>query len=255
MFLLLDKPKWPTSFDCIRKLQKLYGKKIYDCNVKIGHAWTLDPMASGLMIIAIGKSTKELWKLTWLNKTYVATIDLSKATDTWDDDAWWWRASYCDGVWKWLWRDRSKEIWTKKHMMTHEISWNSTSNEVMLAESKKRWYNFSIKSEIPTTQQILEVLKQFVTKEEFLLTPFSAKKIDGKKLYEYAREWSPILKKSPMNLKSCELISVNFPEVTVRFEVWSWTYIRSLGFELGSALGWGGILTELKREKIGEWSV
>ena len=230
MFLLLDKPKWRTSFDCIRKLQRLYGKKIYDKKVKIWHAGTLDPMATGLMIMALWKSTKQLWSLIGLDKVYTATIDLSQMTDTWDADP-------CERSEKIDYRVENAEC--RKGSDVH----------------KKRWYHLGDKKIIPTKEDIEKVLESFTHRREFLLTPFSAKKIEGKKLYEYARAWNPILKSSAMQVIKAKLIEYTFPLVKVRFEVWSWTYIRSLGFELGKALGWWGILTELRRESVGTYSL
>lgn len=219
-------------------------------------------MATGLMIIAIGKSTKELGRLTWLDKTYVATIDLSQMTDTWDDEAWEWRAKYED----WTWKSAVKPIveeevttrkWKKRIQHGEKLPFiaSEESQEELSQTAAKRWYTIDKKQSKPTKTKIKKILESFIAREEFALTPFSAKKIEGKKLYEYAREWNPIMKQSPMDLISCELVEYTFPHVKVRFHVWSGTYIRSLGFELGKALGWGGILVELRRESIGEWSL
>lgn len=254
MFVLLDKPKCHTSFDCIRKLQKLYWKKIYERAIKIGHAWTLDPMATWLMIIAIGKSTKQLWTLTGLSKTYTTTIDFSQATDTRDIEAWWWKAQRTNDIRNVY--SRALEV-TKKYNQSQNVAFipQKTSFDDFLTVSSKRWYSFTKENTIPTKEQIVWVLNSFIAREEFLLTPFSAKKVEGKKLYEYARAWDPILKYSPMRVLSYELLSYTFPEVTIRFEVWSWTYIRTLWFELWKALGWWGVLTTLRREKVWKRSI
>lgn len=79
MFLAVDKPKGISSFDVIRILKKQFPKK-----TKIGHSGTLDPMATGLLIIAVDKDTKRLGEFLWADKTYIATIDLSKKSDTRD---------------------------------------------------------------------------------------------------------------------------------------------------------------------------
>ena len=76
----MDKPTWFTSWDIVRKIKKLYPK------VKVGHSWTLDPMASWLLIIGLWKDTKILADLQKQPKEYIATIDLSLQTDTWDAD-------------------------------------------------------------------------------------------------------------------------------------------------------------------------
>jgi len=80
MFLLVDKPVGISSFGVIKFLKKFY---IWQ---KIWHSGTLDPNATWLMILGIGKDTKNLETLIWLDKTYLATIDFSQMTDTWDID-------------------------------------------------------------------------------------------------------------------------------------------------------------------------
>lgn len=78
--ILVDKPIGITSFDVIRRLRKRLG------NIKMGHAGTLDPLASGLMIIALGKETKKLSELLGLPKTYSAEIQFGIKTETGDSE-------------------------------------------------------------------------------------------------------------------------------------------------------------------------
>ncbi|MBM3894082.1 tRNA pseudouridine(55) synthase TruB [Candidatus Dependentiae bacterium] len=78
-FLFIHKPVGITSFDCIRRLKKLLPRK-----TKIGHAGTLDPFAEGLMIIGIGKGTKQLNDLLGSNKSYRAVAKIGERTDTLD---------------------------------------------------------------------------------------------------------------------------------------------------------------------------
>ena len=80
MLLAVDKPKWISSFDVIRALKReLWEKKMW-------HSGTLDPMATGLLLIGTWKDTKQLHDLTWLDKTYITNIDFSKMSDTRDMD-------------------------------------------------------------------------------------------------------------------------------------------------------------------------
>ncbi|PIT87527.1 MAG: tRNA pseudouridine(55) synthase TruB [Candidatus Magasanikbacteria bacterium CG10_big_fil_rev_8_21_14_0_10_40_10] len=76
--ILIDKPKGITSFDVIRRLRRQLGIK------KMGHAGTLDPLATGLMIVGVGSGTKKLNEFLKLDKTYEAEILLGKSTDTGD---------------------------------------------------------------------------------------------------------------------------------------------------------------------------
>ncbi len=76
------KPKGPTSFDIVRKFQKVLGKKI-----KIGHAGTLDPLASGVLVIAIGReATKKLHEAVGVEKEYIAKIHLGAVSTTDDSE-------------------------------------------------------------------------------------------------------------------------------------------------------------------------
>ena len=93
MLIIVDKPSWISSFDVIRVLKReLWEKKIW-------HSWTLDPLASWLMLIGTWDDTKKLNNLIWLDKSYETVIDFSKKSDTWDM---WYREYYeeIDVKWK-----------------------------------------------------------------------------------------------------------------------------------------------------------
>lgn len=78
--LLIDKPSGITSFDVIRKLRRQLGIK------KMGHAGTLDPLATGLLIIATGKATKEINSYMNLDKEYEGLVEFGKTSNTYDAD-------------------------------------------------------------------------------------------------------------------------------------------------------------------------
>ena len=82
--ILIDKPINWTSFDVVKKIRGLVKKKYALSKLKVGHAGTLDPLASGLLILCTGKKTKELAKFQNLKKTYLATIKLGFCTDSFD---------------------------------------------------------------------------------------------------------------------------------------------------------------------------
>lgn len=81
--LLIDKPVGISSFDVIRQLRRIYRDNCLTVP-KMGHAGTLDPLASGLMVIGVGRGTKRLAELTKLDKEYVAEIFLGRSTTTTD---------------------------------------------------------------------------------------------------------------------------------------------------------------------------
>lgn len=211
MFLYVDKPTWYTSFDIVKKIKKLYrGEKVW-------HAWTLDPLATWLLIIAVWKDTKKLQQYIWLDKKYTTTLDLSMLTDTRDSDYW-------------------KE----------KIEYACTDRWIVIDDKELP---------APTRQQIEQLIAGMKGTHPFPLTPFSAKKIKGKKLYEYAREWNPIFIDIPMDVIDAEIVDYRFPLLTLHFHVWSWTYIRSLAHRIGKQFGIWWTVISLRRTAIGPYSL
>ena len=82
--LLVDKPKDWTSFDVVNKIRYALRKRLEVKKIKVGHAGTLDPMATGLLIICTGKATKTLHDLQGLSKEYTGTIQLGGTTPSFD---------------------------------------------------------------------------------------------------------------------------------------------------------------------------
>ena len=214
MFLKINKPSWYTSYDIVEKFKRLF------LDEKIGHSWTLDPMASGLLIIAIWRqSTKHINKFLWADKEYETTIDFSIYSDTRDLD-------YFD---------------TFKKYEIVEQNW-------------KKWIIKDWKFiPAPTKEQIQQALKKLIPQAELPLTMFSAKKVNWKKLYELARQWINLNLKQQMKINSFKILDYNFPKLTLKINVWSWTYIRSIGYWLWQQFGLPGTLTILKRTKI--WKI
>lgn len=198
--LLIDKPAGITSFDVIRRLRKQLSIK------KMGHAGTLDPFATGLMLVGYEEGTKELTSLTKQDKTYIAHVQFGVQTDTGD----------CTG--KVLLR----------------------SDEVHLQPV-----------------QIQEALIRLVGTHAYIPPKYSAIKISGKKLYEYARNnQEVVIPERNMTVYKAELLSlssINSMYVAeILFDVASGTYIRTLGEELGRLVGYPATLVELRRVRIGD---
>lgn len=82
--LLIDKPLYWTSFDVVNKMRWLIKKHLNIPKIKIGHAGTLDPLASGLLVICTGKKTKEIEKIQVTDKEYIATIEFGHTTPSYD---------------------------------------------------------------------------------------------------------------------------------------------------------------------------
>ncbi len=216
MLLLANKASERTSNDVVQYI------KYFTKSKKCGHAGTLDPMATGLMILATDDDTKKLHDLTGKDKKYTATIDLGKISDTRDleyreqftqyefDD------SQIEIDWKKLARPTMEEIKTKLDSLTFS-EWNPLP-------------------QLP-------------------LPPFSAKKIWWKKRYDLAREGSQEIVFQEMKIFDIQIVSYAAPLVQIECHVASGTYIRSIAYRLGKELGTGGILTQLERTQIGEYSL
>lgn len=196
--LLVNKPRNKTSFSLVGALRRLLKVK------KIGHAGTLDPFATGVMVMLVGKQYTRLSD-TFLcaDKEYLAKLRLGIETDSYD----------CEGK--------------------------------IVAES----------SLMPSLEQIMAALEKF--QGEIMQTPpmFSAKKKNGKKLYELARKGITIERTAvPVQVKTT-FVSYEYPYLTLQVVCSKGTYIRSIAHDLGQNLGCGAHLEELKRIRSGAFHV
>jgi tRNA pseudouridine55 synthase len=197
--LLIDKPSKITSYDVIRKLKKVFKTR------KIGHAGTLDPFATGLLIIAIGKATRILEYISSESKTYEFEMLLGKVTDSFDITG----------------------------KVVEEKDWSYVNEEILR-----------------------ETISEFIG--DILQVPpvFSAKKMNGERLYEKARR-GEIINIPPVNVKIHELSieKIDFPLVKLKTNVSKGTYIRSLVHDIGRKLGCGAVTKTLRRTSIGKFDV
>lgn len=199
-FLLLDKPSGPTSHDMVYRLRRITGIK------KIGHAGTLDPLASGLLIMAISRAaTKQIDTLAKQTKVYEAIFEFGGTSDT---------------------DDRLGEI--KKTANCHLIS----------------------------IVDLQSALKTFLGEQKQIPPMFSAKKIQGKKLYELARQ-GQVIERQPsiVTIEKIDLLDYKWPQAKLTITCSAGTYIRSIARDLGQQLGCGAYLAELRRTAIGDYLV
>ena len=194
--LLINKPKNKTSRDVVNQISKIYHTK------KVGHTGTLDPLATGVLILCLGKYTKLVQELTSEEKEYVAVMKLGCLTDTLDVTG------------------------------------------TVLKEKKC----------VVSKEKIYLVFQNF-PKEYLQTVPiYSAVKIHGKKLYEYARENKEVeLPKRKVQIKSLEILNIEENRITFKTTVSKGTYIRSLIRDLASEMGEYGVMQELTRTKQGNF--
>jgi tRNA pseudouridine55 synthase len=198
--LAVDKPVGPTSHDAVAAVRRALGTR------QVGHTGTLDPFASGLLLVCFGPATRLAEYLTPLPKTYRAVMRLGEATDT---------------------DDRTGRV------VAASDAWRE------LAEARVR-----------------AALERQVGEIEQLPPRFSAKKVDGERMYAAARRGEEVERKpSRVVIHRMEVVEVRLPEVEFEVECGSGTYIRAIARDAGEALGVGGHLAELRRTRMGAHSV
>lgn len=201
--IIIDKEKNMTSRDVVNKVSKILGTK------KIGHTGTLDPLATGVLVLCVGKATKLVDLITGYDKEYIAKVCLGTLTDTLD----------------------------------------ITGNII-----KEKETNI-------TKEEIENALKSFIPGYEQEVPIYSAVKINGKKLYEYARNGETVeLPKRYIKINSIDLISdIEYKNGKTYFSfitnVSKGTYIRSLINDIGKKLNTYGTMLELRRTKQGNFKI
>ena len=209
--LLIDKPAGISSFGVVAKVRRKLSEEVgVDENgkrkkIKVGHTGTLDPFATGLLILLVGKGTKRSNDFLKLDKEYKAVIRLGATSTTGDPEG-----------------------------------------EISVLENIVE----------PGFEAISEVVSGFVGKIQQRVPNFSAVKINGRRAYDLARKGIEVeMPVRQVEIFSIDILSYKFPELKIRCYVSSGTYIRTLGEDIGKKLGVGGYLTELRRTKVGKFSV
>lgn len=199
----IDKPLGWTSTDVVRKIKYGLQKSGYR-KIKVGHAGTLDPLATGVLLVCVGKATKRVDELQAQAKEYVTDIMLGASTPS--------------------------------HDMEHEVDQIYPYEHI--------------------TREMVEQALASLTGERMQTPPvYSAKKIDGQRAYEYAREGTDVeLRQALINIYEMELLEYDLPRVKLKIRCSKGTYIRSIASELGEALDSGGYLSSLRRTRSGEFS-
>ena len=200
--IIIDKEQGYTSNDIVQIIKKTFHEKV-------GHTGTLDPMATGVLPILIGKGTLLSKYLINHDKIYKAKIKLGKKTDTGDITG----------------KTVEEKINTEKSLNKAEIQ---------------------------------KVLEQIKGEQQQVPPMYSAIKINGKKLYEYARNGKTVeVKPRRINIYKTELLSVSqeTDEIEFRVKCSKGTYIRTLCESIAEKLGTVGTMSALRREKVGEFEI
>lgn len=191
------KEKGYTSHDVVAVLRKVVGQK------KIGHTGTLDPDATGVLPVCLGRATKVCELLTDHDKTYEALLLLGRTTDT---------------------QDISGEVLEER-------------NPGDLTE-----------------EEVRSCIESFIGEYDQIPPMYSALKVNGKKLYELAREGKTVERKSRrVQIHGICILEMNLPHVRMEVDCSKGTYIRILCHDIGEKLQVGGCMEELERTKVGRF--
>lgn len=196
--IVVNKPAGFTSRDIVNKIGHLFSTK------KVGHTGTLDPMATGVLIVTVGKYTKLNDCIMSTYKEYIAEFKFGMLTDTLD--------------------------------ITGKV----------LKENKKKI----------SAKKLKEAIKYFAKSYEQVVPIYSSVKVNGRKLYEYARNNESVtLPKRTVDIKELELLDYNDNTAKIRCLVSKGTYIRSLIRDIGNYLDTYATMTKLIRTKQGKFTL
>ena len=196
--LIVNKPPGPSSHDMVYRLRSLLGIQ------KIGHAGTLDPFASGVLVMGVGQGTKILEYMQHQKKTYRMVLRLGLITDTYD----------CNGQ--------------------------------VVEEKEVRF----------SPEAIREAASAFVGGYAQVPPVYSAKKVQGQRLYDLARK-GKIIRMPPKNVEidRIDVLSIQGADVTLEVVAGEGTYMRSLAMDIGYRLGTGATALSLVRLKSGAFTI
>jgi tRNA pseudouridine55 synthase len=197
--LLADKPTDWTSHDLVNYVRVRFNVP------KVGHCGTLDPAATGLLVLLLGHATKLSQGLSQADKTYAGTIRFGIETDS---------------------QDMAGEILA-------EHDWSALTPEVVRAE-----------------------FGRFLGEQEQIPPMVSAKKQDGKRLYELARQGQTVVREpKPIVIHEVEVGEIRLPDADFTVRCSKGTYIRTLCFDIGRNLGCGAVLLALRRLASGDFQI
>lgn len=200
--IVINKEKGCTSHDVVYKIKKLF-------NVKVGHTGTLDPNATGVLPILIGKGTELSQFLINHDKKYIATIQLGKKTDTADIEG---------------------NIIEEKGINTDSLN----------------------------SETVKSVLKGMIGKQKQIPPMYSAIKVNGKKLYEYARSGKTVdIPEREIEIYDLKLLNLDVDNLQLTFEIYcsKGTYVRTVCEKISELLGTVGYMKELQRTMVGDFSI
>ena len=233
-FLNIYKEQGWTSMDVCAKLKGMLGVR------RIGHAGTLDPMAEGVLPVAVGRATKDVDKVGHELKLYKTCMLLGAETDT-------------------------EDITGKLISLLGEHYASDTDQEEeeaykkagVIAAAEEAFANAeALGYRIPDETAVREAVMAFIGEYDQLTPKYSARKLNGKKLYEYARAGIEVeRKRKHVHIYDIEIESIRLPHVVFTVRCSQGTYIRTLCHDIGERLGCGACMESLERKRVGHFDI
>ncbi|HVP73481.1 MAG TPA: tRNA pseudouridine(55) synthase TruB [Phycisphaerales bacterium] len=223
--LILDKPSRMSSAAAVAIVKRCAG------GAKTGHAGTLDPLATGVLVLALGSATKSISKVMASDKRYRTVIDLSAFTTT--DDA------------------EGERVEVRRDEETQR-----RRDEVVMEGHHSVSSSLSLSVSAPSQEAIVTALHHFTG--EFLQTPpaYSAVKVGGRRAYAIARAGAePDIAPRPVIVHALKLIRYDWPHVELDIHCGKGFYVRALARDLGKALGTGGFCASIRRTAVGPYAL
>lgn len=206
LILTINKPLTWTSFAVVNKFKYFIKHNFPEHKkIKIGHAGTLDPLATGVLIVCLGKATKKIDLLQNTLKEYTGTIFLGATTPSYD--------------------------------LETEVNEQFETSHI-------------------TNEMIHEIAKTFHGIQQQTPPLFSAKKINGERAYDIAREGRVIeMKSNEIEIHEFEITKIDLPQIHFKIQCSKGTYIRSIAYDFGKKLASGGYLSGLCRTRSGDFTI
>ena len=209
--VVVDKPTGPTSHDVVACVRRALGR------TKVGHLGTLDPLATGVLPLVVGRATRLASLLAGASKQYDAVIRLGLVTDTYDITG---------------------TVVGGSEALGPAVTLTGVGGPYLSRET------------------VTHAASGFVGSYPQHPPAFSAKKIDGVRAYDLARRRRPVdVKPVPVSVDTLTVLSIDGPRLRCRIVCSSGFYVRSLAHDLGDVLGCGGCLETLRRERHGPFGL
>jgi len=244
--ILVDKPSGMSSFGVVARVRRKLTERENQQRqmeaehkgqpfqrvkrVKVGHTGTLDPFATGLLILLTGKNTKRAGEFLKLDKEYIATLRFGATSTTGDPEG------------------DITELWRVQNGVLQPAEQGRGLANSPKTEQKNR--------EIPNKTAVENCVEKFVGENLQQVPEFSAVKINSQRAYKLARAGQKVeMPTRKITIYELEVLEYEWPKLVLRAKVSSGTYIRALAEDIGKALGVGAYLTALRRTEVGKWRI